>query len=167
VNSGEHAVVQAFTVAAAIVVNNKFGDGAFEVASQLGLLEPDASFSRVADERRPRCPLEPEKQTFSKAASVSAKCQRWTSTRHALVLHAYLDAQIVQFTGRHRGTRRLIMYEIRLSRSSAGTMRFGIVGCGVCIQTFSARAVMPGLFAIDSKLGIIIDRDTAPPGSTL
>ena len=69
--------------------------------------------------------------------------------------------------GGHRWTRKLMMYEIRLSRSSVGIMRFGIVGCGVRIHTFSARAVMPGLFAIDSKLGIITDGDTAPPGSTL
>jgi len=53
-----------------------------------------------------------------------------------------------------------------LSRSSVGIMRFGIVGCGVCIHMLSARAVMPSLLAIDSKLGIIVDGDTAPLVST-
>ena len=59
-NFSGRAVVQDFAVAPAIVVNDKFGDsadGAYENARQVGILELDASFSRVADERCPRCPL--------------------------------------------------------------------------------------------------------------
>jgi hypothetical protein len=60
VNFGGRAVVQAFIVASVTVVIDDVGNGAFEIASQVGLLEPDASFSRVADERRPRRPLYPQ-----------------------------------------------------------------------------------------------------------
>jgi hypothetical protein len=60
VNFGGRAVVQPFTVAPAIVVNDKFGNGAFEVARQVGVLELHALFGRVADERCPRSPLYPQ-----------------------------------------------------------------------------------------------------------
>jgi hypothetical protein len=41
-------------------------------------------------------------------------------------------------------------------------MMFGMVGCGECIQAFSAAPVMPGRLAITSKLGALEFGDTPP-----
>ncbi len=57
--------------------------------------------------------------------------------------------------GRGGLVRKLVMYAIRLSVSSGGIMRSGIVGCEVCSQTAMAVGVMPGVLAISVNLGAL------------